>query len=190
FLYETQEFLPGIRAFHIGPAGALSELESSPFGETLVRSGALVFAPNGAFLYASGQGLSAFAIDGASGALDAVDGSPFTTDLGSDFFAANIAIDPRGEFLYTTAFTTTRHVSGFSIDAVSGALERVPGSPLTTSAPYSVAVDPAGRFVYVGNDFGDVSVFAINRRNGSLDELDDSPFTPGGPQPGFAFATR
>jgi DNA-binding beta-propeller fold protein YncE len=168
----------------------LEPLAGSPFGTTSVRAGAMVFSPGGARLYASGQALYAFSVDETSGALDEIEGSPFSTDIGSDAFAANVAIDRRGEYLYTTAFTATRHVSGYAIDEESGALAPVPGSPLQTPAPYSVAVDLSGRFAYVGNDNGELSVFAIDRRDGSLDELDDSPFPIGGLQPQFAFARR
>ena len=186
FLYETQEFEPGIRAFRIGARGALTELEGSPFGGTLVRSGALVSTPDGAFLFSSGQALNAFAIDPRSGSLRLVDGSPFSNDVSSDFFAGNLAVDPRGEFLYVTSFSTTQHVSGFAI-LPNGALEAVPDSPRSTPWPYSVAVEPSGRFLYVGSDNGDTAVFTIDRTNGSLHELETSPFPFGGFQPEFAF---
>jgi 6-phosphogluconolactonase (cycloisomerase 2 family) len=190
FLYGSHGLTAGIHGFRIGQGGALQALDGSPFGATSVRAGAMVFSPGGARLYASGQALYAFSVDATSGALAEIEGSPFSTDIASDAFAANIAIEPRGEYLYTTAFLTTRHVSGYAIDPESGALAPVPRLPLQTSAPYSLAVDPSGRFVYVGNDFGDLSVFSIDRRDGSLDELDDSPFPIGGLQPQFAFARR
>jgi 6-phosphogluconolactonase (cycloisomerase 2 family) len=62
--------------------------------------------------------------------------------------------------------------------------------PLQAPAPYSVAIEPRGRFVYVGNDTGELSIFALDRADGSLDELDESPLELGGLQPQFAFARR
>jgi 6-phosphogluconolactonase (cycloisomerase 2 family) len=189
FLYETAGAENGIRAFRIDQdTGALTELGASPFSKTLVHAGALVLRPDGAFLFSSGNGLSAFAVQ-EGGGLKAVDGSPFTTDLSSDFFASNIAMDPLGKYVYATEFLQTQHVSGFEISPESGALTPVPGSPVAGRVPYSVAVDKAGRFVYTGGDDGSISAYAIKRSNGSLTKLDGSPFEQlGGLQAEIAFA--
>src|SRR5262249_45959586 len=145
FLYGSHGLLPGIHGFRIGQEGELDALEGSPFGAADVRAGAMVFSPDRSHLYASGRALYGFDGDATSGALEPIEGSPFSTDIASDPFAANVAIDPAGKYLYTTAFTATRHLSGYAIDPESGALEPVPGLPLQTPAPYSVAVDPSGR---------------------------------------------
>jgi len=190
FLYVTLELEAGVRGFAIAPStGALTELEGSPFAKNLVRTGALAFDPTGSFLFSSGAGLNAFSIEPTSGALTPVEGSPFSLDVASDFFATNLAVDPQGDFLYVTSFLGTNHVTGFKIDHATGALAKVPGSPVTAPSPYSVAVDPAGHFVYVGNDDGETSVFSLHRSDGTLDEIDHSPFPIGGPQPEFAFTT-
>jgi 6-phosphogluconolactonase (cycloisomerase 2 family) len=126
--------------------------------------------------------------DEEGGNLDKVGGSPFTLDIGSDAYAQCIAMDPLGKFLYTTSFLPGQRVRGFSIGPTSGALNEVPGSPLSITVPYSVAVEPSGGFLLVGRDSGDLSVLAINRSSGALRELDESPFPRGGLQPEFAFA--
>jgi 6-phosphogluconolactonase (cycloisomerase 2 family) len=187
FLYVSGGIEGGIWGYTIDPdSGALSKIEGSPFGKTLVRSGALVFRPDGAFLFSSGNGLNAFAIK-PDGALETVEGSPFSLDLASDYFANDIAVDPRGQYLYTSEFLQTQHISGYKIDKLSGKLEPIPGSPRTSSGPYSLAVEPSGRFIYVGSDFGMLAVFAIDRQDGSFKELDESPFPLSGLQPQFAF---
>lgn len=208
FLYASQRSKFGIRAFHIDAAtGALSELAGSPFGATAIPQGAnvagggIVIKPSGDYLYTSGadvprppplQGftgaLNAFSI-APDGKLALVEESPFTLDVQSDAQAPNIAMDPRGEYVYVSNFIFTRHVSGFSISPGSGALTPVTGSPVTASSPYSLALDPSGRFVFVGEDGMGTRVYALNRANGKLDEVTSSPFTFGGFEPKIVFAT-
>ena len=52
---------------------------------------------------------------------------------------------------------------------------------------YSVAVDPAGRFVYVGNDDANLlSVVSLDPATGALAPIADSPFAVNGLQPEIA----
>jgi 6-phosphogluconolactonase (cycloisomerase 2 family) len=196
FVYVTQQAagLPqaenGIRAYSVdASSGAFTELADSPFSAGNVTAGAIVFRPDGKFLFSSGAGLNAFAVDTESGELDLVEGSPFSTDVGSDPWAPNLSMDPSGKLLYASNFVLTRHVTGFSIDAETGALEVVPGTPVTTSAPYSIALGPGGRFLYVGEDSGEISVFRVAHPSGGLTKLAESPFQFGGLEPDFAFLT-
>ena len=194
FVYVTQ--LPvgpspddGIRGYRVDPtSGELTELANSPFADGNVAAGALVFRPDGKFLFSSGGGVNAFAIDD-DGNLGLVEGSPFSLDVQSDPWAPNIAIDPQGKLLYVTNFGPTRHVTGFAIDALSGALEPVPGTPITTAAPYSLALGPGGRVLYVGDDNGEISAFKVHRPSGRLSALENSPFPVGGAEAHFAFVT-
>src|SRR6185369_6854573 len=105
FLYVTQNGVFGIRGYSIDQtSGALSELETSPYGSTQVFAGAIAFHPGGGFLFTSGAGLNAFAIDASSGALTLVEGSPFSSAVGSDPSASNLTVEPRGKYLYATIF--------------------------------------------------------------------------------------
>ena len=191
---QTRQY--GLRGYLIDRAtGALSELTGSPFAATdlpegdSVVGGPIVFNPSGDFLFNAGAALNAFSIDGASGNLSLVAGSPFSLDVGSDSYASNLAMDPQGEYLYVTNAFSTQHVSGFAINQTTGALEEVPGSPITTSFPFSAAVDPSGHFVYVGNDdVGQTSVYSLDRSSGQLSEISGSPFSFGGLAPEFVFA--
>ncbi len=196
FVYVTLAGELGIRGYRVDQdSGALTELDDSPFAKTdlpvgdLVFGGAMVFKPSGDFLYTVGGGLNVFSINDASGALTLVDGSPFTLDVQSDPNAPNIAIDPQGRYLYATRFLLNNHISGFAIDDASGKLEPVPGSPFTGASPYSIAVDPSGHFVFVGDDAPQISVYSLSRANGALTKLPDSPFMFGGLEPKLVFAT-
>jgi 6-phosphogluconolactonase (cycloisomerase 2 family) len=194
FVYVTQmaDGAPaadnGIRGYNVNQAtGELSELPESPFNTGEVIGGAIAFRPDGKFLYSSGFGLNAFAIDD-SGNLTLVEGSPFTLEVDSDDWAPNITIDPQGELLYVSDFLLTRRISGFTIDQQSGALSAVLGQPPTTAAPYSIALGPGGRFLYVGDDNGETSVFSVARPSGALSKLTNSPFQFGGLEADLAFA--
>ena len=199
FVYVSQSGEQGLRGYRIDQtSGALDELTGSPFGAAglpvgdSLLGGAIVFKPSGDFLYTTGAGpnagaLNAFAIEAGTGKLSLVTGSPFSLDLGSDLNASNIAMDPQGQYLYVTSAFLTRHVSGFAI-AADGTLKPVPGPVLTTASPYSVGVDPSGRFVYIGDDSGNNAVYALTRANGKLVEIMSSPFLFGGLQPEVAFA--
>ncbi|MGH8336638.1 MAG: lactonase family protein, partial [Gammaproteobacteria bacterium] len=69
----------------------------------------------------------------------------------------------------------------YSINASTGGLTKVSGSPLATrTSPESVAVDPAGRFVYATNVTAknQVTAYSITPSTGSL-TLSGSPIAAG-----------
>ena len=195
FVYISQRAEQGIRGYEIEQAsGALSELDGSPFAATGLPDGdnlfggAIVFKASGDFAFTSGGALNAFSLDPDSGKLTLVEGSPFTLDVQSDQNAPNLAIDPQGKYVYATHFLANNHVSGFKIDPQNGKLEAVPDSPITALAPYSVGVGPSGRFVYVGEDLPEMSVYRLSRQTGAMTPLPDSPFMFGGLEVKLAFA--
>ncbi|MET0794281.1 MAG: beta-propeller fold lactonase family protein [Polyangiaceae bacterium] len=195
FLYVSNAFGGGITGFTIAPTtGALTVIPGSPFGAVglpgghNVFGGAIAIKPSGDFLYSVGGALNAFAI-AADGKLDLVAGSPFTLDVQSDPDASNLAIDPQGAYLYTTHFLGNNHIHGFKIDPGNGSLAAVPSSPITGTAPYSVAVDPSGRFLYVGvDDANGLDAYTIQRSTGAPTRVDGSLFAIGGLEPAIAFA--
>ena len=73
------------------------------------------------------------------------------------------------------------NVSAYAIDAASGALKKVRGSPFVTGmGPIGLAVDPTGKFAYVGNgNSNNVSAFAIDANTGALTPVAGSPFRAG-----------
>jgi 6-phosphogluconolactonase len=72
-------------------------------------------------------------------------------------------------------------ISAYSIDRQTGALLPVPGSPFPDPlGPWSIAVDPSGRFAYTVNVGDDsISAYAINGNTGALIPVPGSPFPQG-----------
>ena len=96
-----------------------------------------------------------------------------------------LAIDPAGHFL----FVANQGSSDISVFSISGAsLKQVAGSPFTTIAPgtvtptgpVSVAVPPAGNYLYVANQFTNtVSAFSFDGTSGALKAVPGSPYAAG-----------
>jgi 6-phosphogluconolactonase len=136
------------------------------------------------FVYvANDNHVSAYSINLTTGALAPVAGSPFPAGINP----TSVAVDPLGRFVYVAnlgVFSgSSGNVSAYRIGA-NGALTPVAGFFPTGDNPFSVAVDPLGRFVYVANaeflpDPGTVSAYRIGA-NGALTPVAGSPFPTGG----------
>ena len=76
----------------------------------------------------------------------------------------------RGIGRVDVANRTAANVSVFTVDAATGALTQIPGSPFATGVdPRAVAADASGHFLYVANNgSNNVSVFAIDQTTGAL----------------------
>ena len=159
-----------------------------PFGAATVQGGGIAFSQVGQFVYNGGNGVNAFRYDITSGAMTAIDGSPFGQAL-SDSTAVNIATDSEGGYVFAV-HTFLQTLSAFTLDQGTGRLSRIPQSPFSAApSPYSIGVDPSDRFAFVGNDDADeVSVFSIEATPGDgLRHVAGSPFIVHGLQPEFAF---
>jgi 6-phosphogluconolactonase len=190
FLYATQVGGgAGIRAYSVtdgGDVSEVSEADGGPFGPTSVFGGAIVFSPDGRFLYAGH--VSAFAIDPASGRLTEI-GTPVQSNVGSDLNAIDLAIDPAGQRVYGVDRLHGAVVVA-AIDPDAGTLQSTSGSPFDGGpTAYSVAVDPGGHLLAVGNDDeGEFSLFAIDPATGAIQPVTGSPFPDNGLQPQIVFA--
>jgi 6-phosphogluconolactonase (cycloisomerase 2 family) len=114
---------------------------ANPSAVTIDPSGQFAYVPN-----AGSNNVSAYAINGTTGALTAMAGSPFATGTGPD----SLSFDSSGDFAYL-ANHGSGSVSAFSINATTGALTAVAGSPFATGAnPYSVTlpIDSFNPFAY------------------------------------------
>jgi YVTN family beta-propeller protein len=91
----------------------------------------------------------------------------------------SVAVDPFGKFVYV-ANQVSNSISAYTINAATGALTAVNGSPFPAgSAPWSLT-DPSGKFAYVANaSSSDISVYAIDASNGALTAVSGSPFAAG-----------
>ena len=180
FLYaiDGKGFQPpfGVDIFAINTSTGMPGVPSTVPGGSARASFAA--SPSGRFLYVSSSG--GFAVDPGNGALTAIANSGFGVS------ASHIAIDAGGKFLYAAAAGNPGTVAGFTIDSSSGALTTVSGSPFQVgnSGNASLAIDSKGKFLFVGNAGGGISVFSIDSNDGSLRLVPGSPFStllPGNP---------
>ncbi len=182
YVYVTNGTSDNVSAFAIDTSsGALTQVEGSPFGAGSRPVGEAI-DPVGAFIYVANgdsDNVSAYVINTESGALTQVQGQPFAA--GS--YPWQVAIDPTGKFAYVAnaGVSSSGNVSAYTINASSGALTQVKGSPFAAgTSPSGVAIDPTGKFAYVPNSGdNDVSAYTINASSGALTQLKGSPFAAG-----------
>jgi len=189
FVYVTNRGANSVSAYAVDDStGMLTEVQGSPFATGIQPAGVAVDRSN-RFLYVannyfgSAGNLSAYAIDGTTGALTPLQGSPFQTAIE---LPHGLATEPSGRFLYVTNYSGSTEV--FAIDATTGALTAIAGSPFSgTSGSYTFpSVDPSGRFLF-DTAFGDwpeapgvVFVSSIDPASGALTLAPVSPFPTGG----------
>lgn len=178
----------GIWAYTINAStGALTLVSGSPFASPAgTNPASITVDPSDKFVYltsqdASGTGgsISAYTINGDTGALTSVTGSPFATGQGP----GPVAIDPTGRFLYVGNEDDPGggDVSGYTIDAATGALTVMAGSPfLLGSGAFTVAIAPSGKFGYVTAYGNGITAFSINSTTGVPGTVAGSPFSSGG----------
>jgi 6-phosphogluconolactonase (cycloisomerase 2 family) len=185
FVYVANE--GGVWVYRIDAStGALTAVPGSPLAAGN-NTNSVAVNPAGTFVYVANEGdtfndgtVSAYRINASTGALTAVPGSPFATGGGS----SSVTVNPEGTFAYVTNIGDPSNdgtVSAYRINASTGALTAVPGSPFATgSDPTSVAVNPAGTVAYVANwGDGTVSVYRMNASTGALTPVPGSPFAAG-----------
>ena len=134
--------------------------------------------PGSRFLYVANGGsntVTCYTLDSSTGAATAIAGSTVTTN-----FAPNgLAMDPLAGFLYvSTAFGNSGDVEGFSIDAVTGKLTPLAGSPFASFVATGLQVHPSGKYVYVSDEVNGIRAFSISGMGG-LVEIAGSPFAAG-----------
>ncbi len=133
--------------------------------------------------------VSAFAVN-ANGGLSKIAGSPFSTGgtgAGGNGFGSSrrIAISLDGRFLFA-ANDGSNDVSSFTINATSGVLTPITGSPFPTggndAGGVTLAISPDGRFLYVSNtNSSNITFFRVS--NGSLQPVGSPVSVPGGTFP-------
>jgi 6-phosphogluconolactonase (cycloisomerase 2 family) len=161
FLFALNPTGLSIYGYTIGAStGALVPVKGSPFSVGSNSISLPVIEPAGKFLYVampmSTPSISyeiAYAIDGTTGAISQVPGSPFAFPTG---------IRPDGPCVTTIKFLYCDYASSagpwyatiFSIDATTGALAYLGNSVALQGgppgAPINEASDPTGKFFYVG----------------------------------------
>lgn len=127
----------------------------------------------------SGNKVGSFQVDASTGAL----GGGTTTALGPTALAVSLVADPQSQYLFVTDASTvasTASIHVFSIEASSGVLREVSGSPFSANiqtnigagAPAQLAADPTGHFLFLGTQYGNpnpgIEVFTVDRATGAL----------------------
>jgi 6-phosphogluconolactonase len=116
--------------------GALAALSGSPLALG-TQAESVAVDPAGKFLLVSTSGneLLSYTITPASGALTAV------STVGTGTFPLNVVINPQGTFAYV-ANENSADISVYAINATTGALTQVAGSPFAAGdLPRSIAID-------------------------------------------------
>ncbi len=191
FIYVCNALSSNISAYAINASsGALTQVAGSPF-PTVNDPASVTFDPSGSFAYATNLNnatAQAYSINPSTGALTAL--SLIVTqaapgDLVGTGGAAGVTYTPK--FAYV-ANQQSNNVSGYAINAGTGALTPVAGSPFGAgSSPASVAVNPSGTFAYVANaGSSSVSAYAIDASTGGLAPVAGSPFAIGTSPDGVA----
>jgi len=156
-------------------SGALTEVTNSPFpiGEPPLN---MQVTPSGSFLYvsiasapnclasggAASGGIAAFSVSAGQLSLVGVTCS----DGGSPY---GLVISPDGNYVYAANFASNSNsISIFAVQP-TGALQVVPGSPISAgySNPIAMTFDPAGKYLYVANQgSNNITSFSISSTTG------------------------
>lgn len=169
--------------------GSLAPIAGSPFHSSATATtiqhqnvSPLAVSSDGAHLYeysANGE-VFGFHIDSSTGALSGIPGSPFPAQAPSAYTPFSLCASPTSPYLYAFSHNgnNAAYVSGYKIDAATGALTSVPGSPfLVNDIPSICAISPGGNFLFSGGGaYSGVDGFSINASTGSLTPVSGSPY--------------
>jgi DNA-binding beta-propeller fold protein YncE len=151
----------------------------NPQSITVDPTGKFAYVANGGCPDAFDGSVSMYTINPTDGTLTSA-GPPVTS---GDLSADSVAVDPSGKFAYVANWgdgATAGSVSSYAINSTTGTLAPTGtiGAPCApppgpgSCAPWSLAVHPSGKFVYVANEGGftptSVSMYAIDATTGVL----------------------
>jgi len=153
FVFVTNHGLSTLSVFSADPGtGALTKISGSPFRievddeDCSANPYGLAIDPEGQYLYVADNGcgtITVYSINATTGAPTEISGSPFQISVGGQDCAAgpnDDSLDPSGSFLYV-ANSSCASVAAFTVDAVTGALTPVAGSPFPAgNSPYGVSI--------------------------------------------------
>ena len=156
FAYVSGSGSNNIAAFTADPnTGALTPIaggiyatnDNYPADITIDTTGKHLYVPN-----KHGATIAAFTIN-SDGTLTSIGSA--TTGGGTTF----VQIEVNGKYAYASAGSaTTNGLYGYAIDATTGALTALTGSPYATgSQPLFVTIDPSGTYAYTAN-YGSANV--------------------------------
>ena len=120
--------------------------------------------------------VTGFTVNTITGALSAPSSVPGPNDAGG------VVADPSAKFLYVSDFTGAA-IDGFAIDAATGGLMPISGSPFPVeggNGPAGMAIDLAGKFLFLAHaNLNGIFAFTRDANTGYLTSVPGSPFAAG-----------
>lgn len=180
YFYEAVQ--TGLWAFTINRQnGDLTEMSASPYdGSTSFDAVAVDELGKFVYAYSSTGTVYGYSIQPGTGQLSAIAGSPFTAASSGPQFNAQsdrFAFSQDDKYLYVA---TDAGIVAYSVNASTGALTTVSGSPFGASAGNGVAlVAPSSGFLYETINSGKppgIYGYSIDSSTGALTALSGSPF--------------
>ncbi len=164
-----------ISAYSINSAtGAFTQVAGS---QLVAGASSITINPAGTFAYVTTTkgAISIYRINPNTGALTQIEGS----SVAAGKYPITVTVNPAGNIAYVTnndSQTISQTILTYSINAKTGALTLIPGSPLMVREGISsFTINPAGTFAYVATG-NTISVYRINVMTGALTPVADSPF--------------
>lgn len=176
-----------VTVFNPAPGGGSSNTSTFTITAGGVSPQSIAVDSLGKFAYVANAGcgdstfgiVSMYTINPTTGALASI-GPPVNSN---DEGGQSVTVDPFGKFAYVANWgegDTAGSVATYTINATTGALTSTgtipspcapPPSP-GSCAPFSVSVDPSGKFLYAANEGGfaptSISMYSINGTTGTL----------------------
>jgi 6-phosphogluconolactonase (cycloisomerase 2 family) len=179
FLYVSAASLPLglVEGFSVS-GGVLTPLGVTPTDG--INPNGMAIDPKGAYLYvanssADSNTVSIFAI-GSSGGLQEITNSPINVGFSTPIA---VVLDPKGQFLYV-ANQGSNNVAVFAIDSTTGlpsilSSSTSTGAFVTEKSPNFLAVDPSGKYLYVGNMGTGAAIQSLKNSSGTLTSIGTYP---------------
>jgi 6-phosphogluconolactonase len=132
----------------------------------------MAFAPDQKHVYAlneMGSSVTTFEYDPATAAMKETDMvSALPADFKGQSTAAEIEVDSRGKFLYTSN-RGHNSIAVFALEPKTGKPTLIQNQSTGGKTPRGFALDPSGNFLVVGNqDTNNIAVFRVDQNTGKL----------------------
>jgi 6-phosphogluconolactonase len=189
-LYSSDFNTGMLYAYSIDPAsGKLTPVSGSPYSAPFFGNGGpLTIDPSGKFVFyvpdPNGD-IVTFLRNSSNGTL-MLSSATVVQDVNQPM---DLVVDPSGKFLYAADHSdpSGNEISVFSIDATTGGLTPVAGSPFSfqaNSEPWGIALSSTGQYLYTALwNSSSVAALSVNTSTGVVTPITTSPFsTPALPQ--------
>lgn len=177
---SADDYAGTISSFEVNSdTGVLTAVSGSPHVGRAPKS--IVVDPSGNLLYVMNQESNdawTFHINHANGTLNLLQTTRTRVAPASmSIVGGESAVTMKPTFAYA-AGPANANIAVYSVNAPTGELAEIQGSPFTTSgASISVAVHPSQKFIYVANYWNyKLSAYTADSKSGALTEIAGSPY--------------